>query len=305
MDKLTISVISRACGIVPHTIRTWETRYNVFTPDRNSKGERIYSETDLLRAVLISKLINAGYKISNLARLDVDGLKSLTDQLKPTNNFENSHLSMAGNISIQKLFEHLGNYEIDKVNLEIEHLRLSVGSKSFIFNIVLPVMQKIGTFVAKGVYTVTQEHIVSTIVRTQLGQMNLPNFGGYKNRVVLATPDGNLHELSIIIADILCRSNRVSTYYLGASHPAECLAEAVNAFKSRVIIMGVVSSGKWNYEQSIIPYLTKIDKFLKHKVKIILGGAQKLDFPDFKFIEKIEIIADFESFNDQLENNII
>ena len=45
-----INVISTACAVMPHTIRTWEKRYQVFTPERSEGGHRLYSEVDLAKA---------------------------------------------------------------------------------------------------------------------------------------------------------------------------------------------------------------------------------------------------------------
>jgi len=152
----------------------------------------------------------------------------------------------------------------------------------------------------KGLYSITQEHIISTIVRDQLGQINLSNQGPKSDRIALATPEGNLHELPILIAEIICNANRVSTNYLGASHPAECLSEAVNALKCKTIVMGVISSSQWNYEKNIVRYLESMDKFLKNNVKIILGGGSEFDFPEFKNIENVKIVKSFEDFDRML-----
>lgn len=291
-----IKVISMACGVKPHSIRTWETRYQVFSPIRTSSGQRGYSEDDLARASCIGKLIKQGHSISKIARLSIGELRGLLAQL----NLHVSEVKTLIDLSVEKLLFHLANYNIDGVAAEIEHLRVSCGAKEFVFRVVLPVMEEIGVKVSEGKYTVTQEHIISTIVREQLGRLSLPNIGEGHRRVALATPDGNMHELSIIIADILCRSNRVPTSYFGASHPAECLAEAVNALKIPTIIMGVVSSDSWDYEKSIMGYLKNIDKYLTTSVNIVLGGGWVLDFPQFKNIKKIDVIENFEIFNEGL-----
>jgi methanogenic corrinoid protein MtbC1 len=194
----------------------------------------------------------------------------------------------------------LANFNIDSVASEMQHLRMIVGAKEFIFEIVLPVMHEIERMVIKKKYSVTQEHIISTIVRFQLGQINLTNVGPKIDRFALATPEGNMHELSILIADIICHVNRISTCYLGAAHPAVCLSEAVNALKCKTIVMGVISSAQWNYEENIVPYLESMDKYLKNKVKIILGGGRKIDFPDFKNIENVKVVKSFEDFDKML-----
>ena len=292
-----INVISTACGVMPHTIRTWEKRYQVFTPERSEGGQRLYSEVDLTKAKLIVALIEQGHTISSLARHSLQDLRSLL----VVKNGENSESDkMLTSVEIKKLLHHLANFNIDLVASGLQHLRVSIGVKDFIFKIVLPVMHEIERLALKGIYSVTQEHIISTIVRDQLGQINLANEGPNHDRFALATPEGNLHELPILIAEIICNANRVSTNYLGASHPAECLSEAVNALKCKTIVMGVISSAQWNYEKNIVPYLESMDKYLKNNVKVVLGGGSEVDFPGFKNIENVKVVKSFEDFDKML-----
>ena len=72
-----INVISSECGILPHTIRTWENRYQVFSPDRSDGGQRRYGEDDLAKAKLIVTLIDQGHTISSLAKHSLNDLRSL------------------------------------------------------------------------------------------------------------------------------------------------------------------------------------------------------------------------------------
>lgn len=292
-----INVISTACGVMPHTIRTWEKRYQVFTPERSEGGHRLYSEVDLAKAKLIVALIEQGHTISSLARHSLQDLRSLL----VVNKGEDSESGkMFTSVETKRLLQHLANFNIDMVASGMQHLRLSIGIKEFIFKIVLPVMQEIEKLYLKGMYSVTQEHIISTIVGDQLHQINLSNQGPNPDRIALATPEGNIHELPILIAEIICNANRFSTNYLGASHPAECLSEAVNALKCKTIVMGVISSDQWNYEKKIIPYLRSMDKYLKNKVIVMLGGGSEVDFPEFKNIENVKVVKSFEDFDKML-----
>jgi DNA-binding transcriptional MerR regulator len=295
--KFSINVISKACGVKPHTIRTWEKRYQVFTPERSKGGQRLYSEVDLTKAKLIVSLIEQGHTISSLARHSLQELRSL---LVVKNGEVSESDRMFTSLETKKLVQHLVNFNIDQVASGMQYLRLSLGVKEFIFVIVLPVIREIEKLALKGIYSVTQEHIISTIVRDQLGQINLANEGPNHDRFALATPEGNLHELPIMIAEIICNANRFSTNFLGASHPAECLSEAVNALKCKTIVMGVISSAQWNYEKNIVPYLESMDKYLKNNVKVILGGGREVDFPEFKNIENVKVVKSFEDFDKML-----
>ena len=292
-----INVISTACGVMPHTIRTWEMRYQVFTPERSEGGQRIYSEIDLDKAKLIVALIEQGHTISSLAKHSLQNLRSLL----VVNKSEDSESGkMYISFEIKKLLKHLKNFDIDLVASVMQHLRLSIGVKEFIFKIVLPVMHEIEKLSFKGMYSVTQEHIISTIVRDQLHQINLANEGPNSDRFALVTPEGNLHELPILIAEIICHANRIPTNYFGASHPAECLSEAVNAIKCKTIVMGAISSAQWNYEKNIVKYLEKVDEHLRINVEIILGGGFKVDLPDFKNIDDVKVVCSFEDLDKML-----
>ena len=61
--------------------------------------------------------------------------------------------------------------------------------------------------------------------------------------------------------------------------------------------MGVVSSDKWDYENNIIPFLKLMDKNLRHKLKIILGGGKRINFPEFKRIEDIVLVKSLQEFD--------
>ena len=296
-NKLSINVISTATGIMPHTIRTWEKRYQVFKPERSEGGQRLYSEADLDKAKLIVALINQGHRVSSIAKHSLKDLRTLlVDNNREDSESEKIFLS----IETKKLLKHLGDFDISSLASGMQHLRKSIGVKEFIFKIVLPVMHEIEKLVLKGKYSISQEHIISNIVIDQLHKISLANDGNKQNSFALATPEGNLHELPILIAEIICHSNRVPTNYLGASHPADCLSEAVNALKCKTIVMGVKSSSQWNYEKRIVKYLQSIDKYLKKNVEIILGGGYKIDFPDFKNIGNIQLISSFEDFDKML-----
>ena len=46
-----------------------------------------------------------------------------------------------------------------------------------------------------------------------------------------------------------------------------------------------------------------MDKFLKNKVSLILGGGFELDLPYFKNLENIKFVKSFEEFDNMLPEN--
>lgn len=299
--RFSIKVISDSCGIKTHTIRVWEQRYGLFSPIRSESGQRLYNENDMKKAKLLARLVEKGHAISTLANYSLGELEGMLETHKQESGSQNLLLQKA---RTEKLLKHLLAYKTDLVADELQHLRSTLSAKEFIFNIVLPTMREIGVLTMQGKYTVTQEHIISTIIRDQLSQLYLPNIGDRSQQVALATPDGNLHELAIIIADILCRINRVPTRYLGAAHPAEYLSEALNALGCPNLILGVLSSDKWDYQRDIVNYLIKLDSKLTEEITIILGAGSPLDLPDFDHIKEVHFVESFENLDDYLRRLI-
>lgn len=299
--SFSIAVISRACGVQAHTLRAWESRYQMFSPERDENGKRIYSETDIHKAVLLASLVEHGYAISTLAKMTNAELQDLVDSLKV---HDQSSQQNQLEVHSKRLLQFLENYDLENVSRELQYIRTNSSVRDFILKTVLPMMREIGIKVENKVYTVTQEHIMSTIVRDQLSVISIPPMHEKNSEIILATPEGNLHELSILIANILCRAHKFSTRYLGAAHPADCLAEAINTIKGDLLVLGTVSSDAWNYKNQIVSYLTQIDQLLKHPINIILGGGEKIKFPKFNHIHNVIVMPTFEEFDEYLQRLI-
>lgn len=64
-----IRVVSRLTGINPVTIRAWERRYDLVTPERTPGGHRLYSRADVEVLRAASRLVEQGVSISRASRL--------------------------------------------------------------------------------------------------------------------------------------------------------------------------------------------------------------------------------------------
>jgi len=295
--KYSISVISGSCGVKSHTIRAWEKRYHLFSPERSERGQRLYDDNDVIKARLLVSLIESGYSISSLVDYSIEELESMNHKIQSdASNIKKLNASA----KLKVILDHMKDYRIDCVSDELQHARMSTGAREYILDLILPVIREVGHLVARGQYSVTQEHIISSIIRDQLSHIYLPGLGENKLNISLATPEGNLHEFSILLADILCRAHRLTTRYLGASHPALSLGEALNVFKPQVLVLGVLSSDKWDYEINMIPYLERVDAALTCDIIVILGGGFSIEFPEFVNIKEVKVLKTFEDFDKYL-----
>lgn len=73
-----IGAVSKMTGIAPDTLRIWERRYDVVTPERTPAGGRLYNHDQISRLTLVKNLVDAGDSISSVAGL---GLEELQERL--------------------------------------------------------------------------------------------------------------------------------------------------------------------------------------------------------------------------------
>ena len=69
-SKYSIKDLERLSGIKAHTIRIWEQRYNLVSPDRTDSNIRLYNDDELKHILNIASLVKAGSKISHVVKLE-------------------------------------------------------------------------------------------------------------------------------------------------------------------------------------------------------------------------------------------
>ncbi len=62
-NLLPIRHLANALGVPTATLRTWERRYDIFSPVRSEKGQRRYSSGDMERAFQLRHLLDDGLAI--------------------------------------------------------------------------------------------------------------------------------------------------------------------------------------------------------------------------------------------------
>ena len=77
-----IGITTQITGIRPETLRAWERRYEVVKPVRTEAGDRLYTQADIDRLLLIKKLVDNGDAISAVANLDQENLQKRISNCK-------------------------------------------------------------------------------------------------------------------------------------------------------------------------------------------------------------------------------
>lgn len=95
-----IGAVSQTTGIPVSTLRIWEKRYQAFSPIKTPGNHRMFDENDVLKALLLKKLLQEGHAISAIAGIALDQLQQFSGRLTQRKNglkstFENSTIFLA------------------------------------------------------------------------------------------------------------------------------------------------------------------------------------------------------------------
>ncbi|MBI1316106.1 MerR family transcriptional regulator [bacterium] len=218
--KYSIRDLERLCGIKAHTLRIWESRYGLIAPQRTDTNIRYYLDPDLKRVLNVAALVNAGHRISKVAKMNEDELRSaVLDQMQHADNGGAllHALQMAMLDFDQELFEKVLNQSV-----------MQLGTERAFNEVVASFIRRIGLLWQTDAIAVAHEHFVTNLIKQKL-------FASIDRLAVqpaphapfnlLFLPATELHEMGLLYLHFLLRKRGERSLYLGQDVPLEFLAE--------------------------------------------------------------------------------
>jgi MerR family transcriptional regulator, light-induced transcriptional regulator len=268
MANYSIRDLEQLSGIKAHTLRIWEKRYNLLSPDRSDTNIRNYNPNQLTLLLNVALLRNHGFKISEISKFSPAQIE------KKVIHISEQVLSYPD--QVQALTVSM--LELDEERFE-QVLNESIGKFGFenvMINIIYPFLTKIGILWITGSVGLAQEHFMSSLIRQKLivAIDKLPKTLVDKHKtIVLYLPDGEYHEIGLLFANYLFKLKGHKTYYLGQSLPHADLSYITDLHKPDFVFTSITSSPNTDKIQE---YLDEISADLK-STSIFITGYQALN----------------------------
>lgn len=286
----TIRDLEQLTGIKAHTIRIWEKRYGLISPDRTDTNIRTYCNTDLKRLLNIAILNKKGIKISKIAQLSIEDLKQ---EVK-----NSSEEYTQNNSQVESLI--LAMIEFDELRFEklLNTFIIKYGFENTLTDILTPFFTRIGVLWQIGTINPAQEHFVSNLIRQKLlvaidGQMYKPR-ENYKT-FVLFLPEGELHELGLLFAYYVLKKVGHKVIYLGQSLPIGDLTEVYKTIQFDSLYVNITSS---IFADNIADFFKELNKLFPDK-NIYASGYQ-VQVNQTLIPSNIHIINSYKNFENQV-----
>ncbi len=271
MGILNISGLAKIVGMNVHTIRAWERRYNALQPERSPSGQRTYSIEDVEKLKKLKHLNKMGMPIGRIANLTLNELTiieqdhSLTSKLESKVEDASKKSSTVINDEevqtiISETIDCLYQYDVDMIHQQLNKYRIQMSSKDFILKVISPLFNTVNRLVLELKLNIAQEHLLFAVVRDQISFLITPVTNEEAPRIALASPEGDVHEIAIILSHVLCIANDIKSYYLGTNLPLKSLVEVTDAIDFDYVILGC---GSQNLGYEKLTFNEYIDQYLQ------------------------------------------
>lgn len=266
--RFQIKDLEEFSGVKAHTIRIWEKRYNLLSPDRTGTNIRSYGLDDLKAILNVAYLNRQGYKISKIASLSAADRDRLVNEIaaRQLNGSDVLNTLKLAMISFDEvLFDSVSN-----------KYRETHGFRKLVEEVYVPLLEQIGLLWQSNSICPAQEHFVSNMIRHRLivasEQLPMGSSAG-KRTFVLYLPENEIHELGLLYVNYLLRAKGDRTIYLGQSVPRDDLRQVTAMFTGEVVLVTMLMAYPAGPE--IPGYLADLRAMLpEERIQFWLAGAQ-------------------------------
>ena len=266
-----IRVAASLTGLSIDTLRAWERRYQAVTPIRAERG-RVYGEGHIRRLILLRDAVARGHAIGQVADLEDSALeKLLLARNSAARAPEPDRAEGAVNDALLPVVAAIESFDYASANFHLGRLAALLPVDRLVSEVVFPLMKLVGERWQGGTLSIAQEHMTSSILRNLLGGLvRLTNSSTSSQRILFATPSGELHEFGILASAMLAVADGFEVLYLGSSLPALEIAAAAERTSPRAVVVGIKASEP---TQATLDELRVLASKLPKTAELWLGGS--------------------------------
>src|SRR6476661_7798533 len=283
----TIKRAAELTGISVATLRAWERRYGVVSPQRSDGGYRLYGPEDVRALAIMNSLVNEGWSAREAAaetlrrlsgrdsggrevsfgrdtRDSRDGRGSRVAPLRPGARYQSEDAE-----AFVRAAERLDSASATAVL----DARFALGTfEHVVDDWLMPTLALVGEAWAHGRLTVAGEHLVSYAVQRRLAAAYEVASGRADGPTLLiGLPPGARHELGLLAFAVAARRAGFTTVYVGADLPVEDWLRAIEARRAAGMVMAVPRNIDIATAQEIVDTVSRTHP----EVVIGLGGSQQ------------------------------
>ncbi|TKG91957.1 MerR family transcriptional regulator [Puteibacter caeruleilacunae] len=287
MESYSVTQVESLTGIKAHTLRVWERRYGFVLPMRTDTNIRYYSEAQLRKLLNVSVLIDCGVRISKIVKM-TDG--ELFEQV----NLQVEDPSIDYGEGVNALVLAMLDMNETAFNKVFRASVLRKGLKSTMVDLIYPFLKRVGILWTSGKAVPAHEHYISNLIRQKIIASidMLPDARGDAPTIILFLPEGEEHEIGLLLGAFIAKDRGWNVIYLGQNVPTENLFMVVDIVKPKALLTMLVAS----YSSRSVKAVNEIVKTLKTPILLsgnVISEEDLLNFKHVKYIQNPQELEDY------------
>ena len=293
MSNHRIHRVAKLTGLSKDVIRVWERRYGLVKPLRSANRYREYTDGDVALLRFLKEEMDRGQTIGALAS---EGRESLLQRMRMISTPKQEELTPHKSL-LDELVSCLD--PLDKIRFE-QKLNGAVAVIPFdeaVQRILLPLQLRVGELWHEGRLNIAVEHYITKVVQQKLfSVMNQLPVNELGPRVLIACPEGELHEIGAQAVAYLAASRGCHAYYLGPNLPLADLEALCERVRPDLILLSFAETRSEEDAHRLLQGL----QTLSHRWPIAVGGKGAVAMEQLLKNTKIELLDDLAALHNRL-----
>ena len=282
-ENFSIKDLENLTGIKAHTIRIWEQRYNLLTPNRSDTNIRTYSGTELMKLLNVHLLNSNGEKISKIAKLSEE---EINEKLAQLTKIENNYFGKQVNDLILSML----NFDLSSFNNIYDNARTKYSFHEVFISIFIPLLDKIGVLWQSNSIKSAHEYFISNLIRekvySEIDRIKPPKLGllDKSSLYIVFLPLNEIHDLGSLFIYFKLLERGKYVIYLGPNISENSLSvlDELDKGKTTYIIHGTTQP----VSDKMSKFVENIKKILRNDDRVIFAGRKAEELSDFSGKDK-------------------
>lgn len=276
----TRAVVQRT-SVPADTFRAWERRYGVPHPSRTSGNQRLYSERDIAVIGWLRDQTKAGLTISQAVTLLHTQSRDASQRTVPAEpqslDRDAPGVSDLPSTIYQQFRDRLviallqlDGHAADRI---VEEAYAMTNVESVCLEVLQSALSEIGSRWQHGKASVAVEHFAAAYIHRKLAALfNQSNPSEGRGPIVAACPEGELHEIGLLLTCVFISRRGFRVLYLGANLPADDLITTVERVQPPLVVLSATCERSVSLLKAAIP-----------RLKIAVRDPDHRDLPEIGF----------------------
>lgn len=289
----TIKRAAELTGLSVATLRAWERRYGIVSPQRTDSGYRLYDAAAVRALSVMNSLVQEGWTPKLAAaeaerRLRAEGarrpeaaagepLPGAPAPVVATGLVREKGPGVPADAEMAALVDAAAGLDAAALADLLDDAFSRGSFESVVDGWLMPALRVLGDAWARGRVSVAGEHMASYAVQRRLAAAYEAAAQRTEGpRVIVGLPPGARHELGLLAFATAARRVGLSTVYVGADLPAEDWSGAVAANEAVCVVLSVPSARDLRALRRVVADL----RAGHPELTIAVGGRQQARAPE-------------------------